>query len=425
MAVVGASDNSQADLNRRRRGPWRRGAVLLLVAVLVYDVSLVTHVRVWGGNGPELDAGVQPSQSALSTRMPNLAHAPGSVVFTAAEFVLAGRPDPKRPRDAALVYAAFGAVTGGLLFGLLSARRWLSGGHDAGSAAPERRRVVFDATFAAVAAPAVGAWVYGAGVEPWRLHVRRYSLAVPDLPLELEGLRIAHVSDLHIGPGVADSIVRDAVDAAVEASPDLIVLTGDIVDYRIDRIERLRPLVAPLIAAAPTAAVLGNHDWNAGGVAVGRLLSAMGASMIAHRVAWYDPIERAVSGVPGAGLLRLIGVGDATTGRGNPTGIVANANRGPEAPTLLCTHNPDVAEHAALRETRIDLLLAGHTHGGQVAAPLIGPLIVNCEHGRRYSGGLVQGPACPVLVSRGVGTSYVPVRIGAPPEIGVVGLTRG
>jgi predicted MPP superfamily phosphohydrolase len=92
-------------------------------------------------------------------------------------------------------------------------------------------------------------------------------------------------------------------------------------------------------------------------------------------------------------------------------------------PRLLLAHEPDTAELPQLNH-RVDLMLAGHTHGGQVKLPLLGTPVVPSAFGSKYAGGLVQGPAYPVLVSRGIGTSIVPVRWGVPPEVVVITLTR-
>jgi predicted MPP superfamily phosphohydrolase len=77
-----------------------------------------------------------------------------------------------------------------------------------------------------------------------------------------------------------------------------------------------------------------------------------------------------------------------------------------------------------MQRERIDLMLCGHTHGGQVALPLVGPVYVPCRTGRKYLGGLVKGPGFPVLISRGVGMSICPIRIGVPPEIVEITLSK-
>ena len=95
-------------------------------------------------------------------------------------------------------------------------------------------------------------------------------------------------------------------------------------------------------------------------------------------------------------------------------------------PRLLLAHNPDTAEDARFLagKHRVDLMISGHTHGGQVWVPGIGTPIVPSKFGQKYAAGLVQGPGCPVFISRGIGLSGLPIRFGVPPEIVVMELKR-
>jgi hypothetical protein len=92
-------------------------------------------------------------------------------------------------------------------------------------------------------------------------------------------------------------------------------------------------------------------------------------------------------------------------------------------PRLLLAHNPDTAEQVKPTQ-RVDLMLSGHTHGGQVYLPGLGTPVVPSSYGQKYAGGLCAGPTCPVIVSRGVGMALLPMRLGVPPEIGYLILTR-
>jgi predicted MPP superfamily phosphohydrolase len=96
-------------------------------------------------------------------------------------------------------------------------------------------------------------------------------------------------------------------------------------------------------------------------------------------------------------------------------------------PRILLSHNPDVAEEPAFLESglRVDLMLCGHTHGGQVCLPFVGAPVTNSRLGQKYARGLVNGPVCPVFVSRGLGMTAMPVRLGARPEVAVIELRAG
>jgi predicted MPP superfamily phosphohydrolase len=95
-------------------------------------------------------------------------------------------------------------------------------------------------------------------------------------------------------------------------------------------------------------------------------------------------------------------------------------------PRLLLSHNPDAAEDPRFLRARhrVDLMLSGHTHGGQVRLPVVGAPVIPSKYGQKYAAGLVQGPRCPVYVSRGLGLSGLPVRFGVPPEIVLFELQR-
>ena len=95
-----------------------------------------------------------------------------------------------------------------------------------------------------------------------------------------------------------------------------------------------------------------------------------------------------------------------------------------EMPRILLSHNPDVAEEKDLLNyaPRIDLMLSGHTHGGQISLPFVGAPITPSRYGQKYAAGLVKSPLCPVYVSRGLGTTIIPMRLGVRPELAVIEL---
>jgi predicted MPP superfamily phosphohydrolase len=94
-------------------------------------------------------------------------------------------------------------------------------------------------------------------------------------------------------------------------------------------------------------------------------------------------------------------------------------------PRILLSHNPDVAEESQFLQSgyRVDLMLSGHTHGGQISLPVIGAPVTNSAFGQKYAKGLVAGPVCPVFITRGLGMTVMPVRVGVRPEISVIELT--
>jgi uncharacterized protein len=255
---------------------------------------------------------------------------------------------------------------------------------------------------ASIAAGAALSWaLFEAG---W-VRYRVLDVQLPGLPQELDGLRIAHLSDFHLGvvsPGLR--AVRRAVAWAAGRRPDLVVITGDLLTHPRGEPE-LRSLAARL--PQPAFAVLGNHD-----VAISR-----------------DPQARA-SDLRELGPVRLLrDEGELRELRGrtvwiagtHPRLIVRGASRlDPNALSreadfriLLC-HFPRVLDQ--LEPERFDLVLSGHMHDGQITVPYPGGRLRLAHPSARYASGVYSSPAAVMHVSQGLGTTFVPFRFAARPE---------
>ena len=147
--------------------------------------------------------------------------------------------------------------------------------------------------------------------------------------------------------------------------------------------------------------------------------------MIDNDRVWIDPISMSIADTPLDNALAIVGLGDLTE---DATDIPkAFREIQTDTPRVLLAHQPDTAEIGSLKNPdapRVDVMFSGHTHGGQVRIPFIGTPLVPSNYGSKYAGGLVQGPRFPVVVSRGIGMSLLPVRFRVPPEIVEVTLTR-
>lgn len=292
-----------------------------------------------------------------------------------------------------------------------------------------RRRFLFDAPLTLAGAGAFGVAARSTLIDPWGLAVRRYRVAIRGLPASFEGMRIAHVSDLHCGPRVARAFLDEAIERAIAIKPDVYLLTGDYVSHGPDQIPHAAELVSRLVndsaARFGVVGVLGNHDWYAGGRRVRDALRSVGAHMVDNDRIFLDGAAGRVtlseSGAPGAESLCIAGLGDLYEDIQDPAAALASVDA--STPRLVLAHHPDTAELPQLTQ-RIDLMLSGHTHGGQVRLPFIGAPIVSSSYGQKYVGGLVQGPLFPVVVSRGVGMSILPVRLGVAPELVEIELRR-
>lgn len=265
---------------------------------------------------------------------------------------------------------------------------------------------------AAAAGVAVAVW--SVAIEPRRLVVRERELRLPRWPPELDGLRIALVSDLHAGaPHVDAERVGDVVARTNATRPDLVCLLGDFVDPNVTLgtpvapepvAERLGALEAPL----GVVAVLGNHDWHAGGERVREALAHAGVRVLEDdAVAVGRPPRR----------LWLAGLADAT--RRDPDVLGTLAAVPEDEPLLVLSHDPDLFPHVPARAA---LTVSGHTHGGQVAIPGLRARVIPSRYGERYARGHVVEDGRHLYVTTGVGTSTHPIRLGAPPEIVVLRL---
>lgn len=258
---------------------------------------------------------------------------------------------------------------------------------------------------------AVGAALFAGVVVPRRLRVHDVPLAVPGWPPALDGLRVAVVADLHAGaPFVGLTRVREISRRVAAARPDLVLLLGDsLADVHLGTRLDPRPVaeaLAGLRAAAPVVGVLGNHDWSVDGEAVRRAFDAAGLPVLE---------EQAVPVLDGR--LWVAGVGDLWARAPSVSAALAHVPAG--APAVLLTHNPDVVVDVP---AAVPLVLAGHTHGGQLAV-LGRPLHrISREHGNRWRSGWY--PADRLYVSAGIGTSVLPLRTVIP-EVPVLVLRPG
>jgi predicted MPP superfamily phosphohydrolase len=237
-------------------------------------------------------------------------------------------------------------------------------------------------------------------------HVRRVDIPVEGLAPELDGLRIVQISDLHVGPTMRLGYVQRVVDMTKNLAPDLIALTGDIVDGSVARLARhVAPLEA-LTSGDRAFFVLGNHDYYSGAAPWTAHFEAMGFRVLRNA---HVTIAR------GAARLLIGGVIDFAARMSDP-----NARPRPDLATdgearpafrLLLAHNPKIAPLA--EQAGFDLQLSGHTHGGQFFP---WTLVIHLVHGPHVAGLSRRGRLW-VYVSAGTGTWGPPVRVGTRPEL--------
>lgn len=247
-------------------------------------------------------------------------------------------------------------------------------------------------------------------IEPNRLIVRHETIRVDQLPPELDGLRIAVLADIHAdGAYIDERKLRTIVERTNQLQPEMIVIAGDYIagDGR-QHAPKIEPEVfAPILKnfSAPLGvySVLGNHDWWYDGMRVRRALEQNGIKVLENETLRVERSGRS---------FWLVGFADLWT---RPQRILETLGQVPEnAPLIALTHNPDIFPRLP---SSVPLLIAGHTHGGQIRLPFIGPIVEASRVSDNYVRGHVVENGHHLFVTTGIGTSIIPVRLGATPEI--------
>lgn len=284
-----------------------------------------------------------------------------------------------------------------------------------GGRGPWTRRVRA-ALFATFALGSLAA-LWGFWVEPQRLVVSQSTLTLPAWPAPLRGLKVALLSDLHIGSPHWDvAALARLVERTNAERPDLVLLAGDyqindVIGGKFVEVEPIAEQLGKLQAPLGVFAVLGNHDWWNDGERSRRAFTQHGVRVLE---------EQAVRLEHRGSAFYLVGLADQMERDSNPRRALAQAE--PGAPTLLLVHEPDVFASFPELGVAPTLTLAGHTHGGQVWLPLLGRRVVPSRFGARYAYGHVLENDRHLFVTAGVGTSILPVRFLVPPEIALLTL---
>jgi hypothetical protein len=273
-------------------------------------------------------------------------------------------------------------------------------------------------TFLQAGAIAVGGVaVYSGEIERHWVDIHHISIKLKNLPEAFHGYRIAHLADFHYGEYSEPTYIRHVIRVANALKPDMFALTGDFISayplvrtISVDFAHHCAGLLSGLHAPLK-AAVLGNHDALIGSKEVTNALTSNGITVLKDNSM---PIEK-----DGARLW-LAGVADALVWPGaNLQAAIPAARRRETEPLILMAHEPDYADQVV--GSGVDLILSGHTHGGQVRIPFM-PLMDLPPMGEKYIEGLFAIGDLQLFVTRGIGTVGVPFRFRCPPEIALITL---
>ena len=266
-----------------------------------------------------------------------------------------------------------------------------------------------------------GSALYGGEIERHWIEITHRDVFIPGLPQAFDGFRIAQLSDIHLDEYTEPFFLSDAVRDVNRLNPDVVFLTGDFVTHGI--LPRRLAVgaawqcanVLNQIQCPRRYAVLGNHDVLIGPQDIIAALTTNGITVLIND---HLPIERA------GARFWLAGLDDPFVGTPDPElAVPASIRSLPHEPIVLLCHAPDYVDDLLTSPAghAVSLVLAGHTHGGQIRAPLIGPLILP-PLGRKYVKGWFRFGSLQLYVNRGLGTVGVPVRFNCPPEIALLTL---
>jgi predicted MPP superfamily phosphohydrolase len=269
-------------------------------------------------------------------------------------------------------------------------------------AAASTRRTFLKAALAASIGAGTGAAAHGFLYERFDLSLTRVAFPVAGLPEALRGLRIGFLTDIHRSATVSHDTIAAAVRMLMAERPDLIVLGGDYVSFADRRYMRpAADALAPLSAPSGVLAVLGNHDDD----------HDMPAALVANGfTVLRDARTRlTVRGEP----MDFVGIRYWT----HKVTDIVHLMHGALPHAILLAHTPNRLNEAV--QLAIPAVISGHTHGGQIVLPILGPIAA-----REFPviAGLERKQGTTIFVSRGVGTVYIPIRINCPPEVAVLTL---
>jgi uncharacterized protein len=259
---------------------------------------------------------------------------------------------------------------------------------------------------------AAGVLALGAGITAVRGRPRlvRRTVRIENLPPELDGYRIGHLSDVHCGAETPGTRVERWVRRLNALDLDLVAVTGDLITRGDSHVDVVARALGGLRARDGVFACMGNHDYFTDGADGNRLARALednGLAVLRNR------------GVTVRDKLFVAGVDDTWTSRDDMN--AALRDRPPAMPVVLLAHDPDLYPQAQARD--VDLTLSGHTHGGQIAVPGVRRLSL-ARFITQFTAGLYRQGRSTLYVNRGAGTTGPPVRLGAPAELAVLTLRR-
>jgi uncharacterized protein len=286
-----------------------------------------------------------------------------------------------------------------------------------GNTPPQPSRLTRRSFLIGTGTVAAGLALYAGEIARHEIDIVHRPIAITNLPDPFHGYRIVQLSDIHLDEYTEPFFLERIVHQVNALAPDLVLLTGDFITHGSltfiaggHAVRRCAEILATLTAPLRYA-ILGNHDVSFSAPLVIEALTNHGTPVLVNQ---HLPIERT------GARLWLCGVDDPSASHPD---LDLTLPAKPDGPVLLMAHEPDFADHviAHPRGSLVDLMLAGHSHGGQVRLPFLGPLILP-PMGEKYPEGHYRFNRMQLYVNRGIGTVGLPFRLNCPPEITVITL---
>jgi predicted MPP superfamily phosphohydrolase len=254
----------------------------------------------------------------------------------------------------------------------------------------------------------------------------KMSVTLQRLPPVFDGLKVGQISDIHTGPLVPAGLINKGVELLSAEKPDLIVLTGDFVSgatkflwttyggFKQRHFDDCMRALGRLSAPLGVCGVLGNHDFWSGPGVLKKIVH--GLERVGVRVLRNEALALERKGEK----VHVAGVDDYWESSYNLTKALQGVPE--DACRILLSHNPDVNEDIDNMKERLDFIISGHTHGGQVVLPFAGALYIPSPFGQKYLAGLVRDGKRQTYISRGLGLFFVPIRINSPADVSLLTL---
>jgi predicted MPP superfamily phosphohydrolase len=279
-------------------------------------------------------------------------------------------------------------------------------GHD-----PSRRHLLTSAGTVLLGAP-VAALGYGVFIQRKQFALREQKIVIPDLPQDLDGLKLVQLTDIHLSPFLSKTDLERAVAMANETKAHVALVTGDLITRAGDPLDDCLDALKNLRADAGVLGCMGNHEQFAGSERYTEVEGARRGLNFLRKSAHALRFGGAAVNFAGVDYQQI----------GLPYLVDAEKLVVPDAFNILLSHNPDVFPVAAKKG--YPLTIGGHTHGGQVRVEILGADLNIARFYTPFVDGLYRDGSASVFVSRGIGTIGVPARLGAPPEVALIRLCR-